>query len=117
MKCLICNMDVELDNANFVVLHIKKIHGMTSQEYYDTYFKKEGEGICLQCPNPTSFKSIGAGYSTYCSKACTSRSDIAKAKGKETTMIKHGVEHISQTPECRLRSGSAPFAPASSGDR
>ena len=66
MNCLICNMDVKLDNANFVVHHIKKVHGLTSQEYYDKYFKKEGEGICLQCTNPTSFKSISAGYSIYC---------------------------------------------------
>ena len=97
MKCLICDMDVELDNANFVIHHIKKVHGLTSQEYYDKLLKKEGEGICLQCQQPTKFKTIREGYAIYCSKACTSRSDICKAKGKDTTFRKHGVEHISQT--------------------
>jgi len=101
MKCLICNMDVNLDTANFVVLHIKKIHGITSQEYYDKYINKGNEGICLHCQKPTKFNGLISGYATYCSKACTSRSAISKSKGKETTLRKYGVEHISQTEKFR----------------
>jgi hypothetical protein len=47
-----------------------KIHGLSNKEYYDKWFKKRGEGICLVCDDKTPFNSITKGYRKYCSIRC-----------------------------------------------
>jgi hypothetical protein len=40
------------------------------KQYYDVYIKKEKEGICPKCKNPTQFKDLTKGYNKYCCKSC-----------------------------------------------
>jgi len=101
MICKICNQNAK--DSSFANYHLKKIHGITGKEYYDTFFKKDGEGICQNdgCGKETTFKRISEGYADYCSKACTSRSSKSKEKGKATMLKKYGVEHALQSKEIR----------------
>ena len=45
-------------------------HGMTPKEYYDKFLIRRTEGICPVCGKPAQFKSIGTGYTIYCSMTC-----------------------------------------------
>jgi len=104
MICKICNIEVKL--SSFSNWHLKKKHdGISSKDYYDQFFKKEGEGICDNegCTNETSFKRINQGYAGYCSKACTSRSSKIKAKSKATMLKNFGVEHALQSKDIRSK--------------
>lgn len=50
---------------------------MTTKEFYDTYYKKENEGICKYNSNyTTKFLSLPEGYSEYCNKCPECRIDI-----------------------------------------
>lgn len=100
MFCKICNKEIEIDNANFVKLHLKKVHNISSVEYYNTFLKQyDNEGICKHCNAQTKFKSLSDGYNTYCSRKCCSQSEESKKKSKETMLIKYGVTHISKTDD------------------
>lgn len=46
--------------------HLKKDHAMTQQEYYDAYLKKDGEGLCIECGDLTTFEKNE--YKRFCSK-------------------------------------------------
>lgn len=50
--------------------HLRKL-GITSKEYYDTYHKKQNEGICY-CGKETTYDSFS--YRKYCSSKCSSQS-------------------------------------------
>lgn len=84
MFCEICKKHIELDDANFVVLHLKKIHFTTSKEYYDSFFKKQDEGICKVCKKETKFLSIKRGYRKYCSNKCISKDNDLKVQKLNT---------------------------------
>ena len=103
MICKICNQNVK--DSSFANYHLRKIHEITGKEYYDTFLKKEGEGICQNegCENETAFKRINQGYADYCSRACTSRSSKAKTKAKATMLKNYGVEHALQSKEIRTQ--------------
>ena len=84
--------------------HLWKTHQMDSREYYDKYLKKDGEGICPICKKGTSFKSLGQGYKTYCSRKCAAV-DIASDRERnshkvnamrDTFMREHGVTNAAQ---------------------
>jgi len=49
-------------------LHIRQ-HRISTKEYYLTFLKKEGDGICKFCGKPTNLIGIN-GYATVCSKSC-----------------------------------------------
>lgn len=85
-ECKICNAWFN-DHISFSN-HIKKVHGISVQAYYDTYLKRENEGICKQCGKPTKYYGLGKGYSTYCSSKC---SNIANSE-----------INIDTTIECKL---------------
>ncbi len=69
VKCLICNK--EFSAYNSLSYHITKTHNIDKKDYYDTYVKKENEGICRYCKTPTNFISISQGYYEYCSFYCS----------------------------------------------
>ncbi len=46
--------------------HIKTEHNLTQREYYDRCFKKESEGLCLYCGDPTTFHKNE--YKKFCPK-------------------------------------------------
>lgn len=67
--CQICKR--EFNNISGLSRHIKPSHRISSKDYYDNYLKENGEGDCLNCGIPTSFRDIGKnGYRKYCSKKC-----------------------------------------------
>lgn len=65
--CKICSCD-KPNSIRGLLNHIRT-HGITSKEYYDTYHKKPGEGLCKICGKGTKYKS--GVYGKYCSPTCT----------------------------------------------
>lgn len=63
MKCELCGK--ECNGLKGISLHITKLHHNT-HEYYNTYLKKDGEGVCMNCGKPTSFIGFGKGYNNLC---------------------------------------------------
>ena len=56
---------------NRLVSHLRTEHNVFSVKiYYDSYIRKENEGICPACGKETSFRGLGHGYDKYCSNAC-----------------------------------------------
>lgn len=99
MYCYICDKEIDIDNANFSALHIKKFHNMSIKDYYDKYMKKDEEGICKYCTNQTTFKGITKGYTSFCSRECASNG--SRDKAKKTCIKKYGVDSYSKTSEHR----------------
>jgi len=76
MMCEICNH--ECKNTKSLVTHIVAKHPeYSTKKYYDSYFKKTGEGICI-CGNETKYINFSNGYSPACSRSC----DIKKSERK-----------------------------------
>lgn len=62
-RCKECDIDFEFKDAGaFVQFHICKVHNITSQQYYDKYIAKDGEGYCLNCGKRLKFRSLTDGY-------------------------------------------------------
>lgn len=61
--CKICNK--EYKNVQALSKHITEKHKIDKKEYYDTYLKKENEGICKYCGKATIFTGLG-GYNSNC---------------------------------------------------
>lgn len=80
MKCEICHQECK-SNISFVK-HLKNKHDIESQEYYDTYLKKDNEGVCNTCETPTKYISISKGYAKYCSAECSKSWDTRKENFK-----------------------------------
>lgn len=64
LTCRICD-------KSFINLgrHLR-YHDISSKEYYDTYIKKEKDGICLMCGSPTTYFNVNIGYGKHCSQSC-----------------------------------------------
>ena len=86
--CLIC--DKQFFNARGLVSHIRQIHKLTSNQYYDKYLKKEDDGICKCCGDITYYDDITAGYRTFCSLKCSAISDQVRLGYKNTCMNRFG---------------------------
>jgi len=84
MECKICHR--KFKNINYLSSHIKKSHENT-KHYYDTYIKKENDGICKICGNTVEFISIGKGYKKICSRECNNKIR------KKSHFEKYGVEN------------------------
>lgn len=92
ITCLICG-NKEFDNdGNFARYHLRKIHNIGMKEYYDMFFKKEGEGICPICGKQTSFECSTKGYKKYCSYRCAANSPEKKEQTIQTNLKKYGVK-------------------------
>lgn len=68
MICLICNKEIKNNQA--LSKHLLSIHKITQQHYYDKYYKKPNEGICLTCGKTTWFMGISKGYQKHCCAKC-----------------------------------------------
>ena len=62
-----------------LVKHTNDQHGMSSEHYYDAYFRKPDEGQCRMCGKQTGFIDASRGYRRYCSNLCYSHSDELKS--------------------------------------
>jgi len=92
--CKICNQEVSI---KAVYIHLKS-HQLTSKEYYDTYCKKENEGIC-SCGKETVYQDVLHGYRKYCSTSCLNKSKEHIDKTKQTLINKHGQDNPSKIKE------------------
>lgn len=75
-----------------------KVHSLSSNEYYDKFFKTLGDGICKNpnCNNPTKCKGLN-GYDKYCSEKCSTLDPSIQKRMKMSMMKNHGVEHALQS--------------------
>jgi hypothetical protein len=75
--CHICNKSLHPKGLGF---HLK-IHHITIKDYYDKFFKKDNEDICLICNNQTAFINLSKGYRIYCSvRCCANHTELQKQK-------------------------------------
>lgn len=96
ITCKVCNK--EFKTIFSFTGHLRN-HSMTSKQYYDTFIKEDGEGICPTCGKQTNFKSFTEGYHKFCSISCLNKSDYIKEKSREASMRKWGVPHQLQSKE------------------
>lgn len=108
--CQECGRDFASEVA--LVSHIVSAHD--KMKYYDKWIKKENEGICLECGNPTEFSGRwNRGYKKFCSKKCQNeyvasnpeRIKKANKTTKERNKKKYGVDWYTQTNEFKEKSG------------
>src|SRR5574343_237238 len=101
MFCKICNKEIEIEQHMFTRLHLKHIHNISSQDYYDAYFKSDNDGICHNetCNNKTKYNYLSNGYNTFCCKKCASTSKFRKDKIAETNLKRYGVSNPSMLSE------------------
>lgn len=92
MICNICNKEFK----TYVGLscHIRQSHNMTSQDYYDEYIRKEGEGFCEMCQKPTSFRNLHIGYSRFCCSKCVQNSEETKSKIQQTCLDRYDNKNV-----------------------
>jgi len=68
IECGICKE--KFDNLRKLSKHIRDNHPISIKEYYDTYCKKNNDGICIMCGKYTKWRSIGEGYMLTCGHKC-----------------------------------------------
>jgi len=88
-SCKICGKS--FSNLMGLASHIRQIHSITAQKYYEKFY---GKGYCKVCGNPTNFNSLSEGYYTYCSNSCMSIGTAEKRK--QTCLQKYGVTNVFQ---------------------
>ena len=114
MECLECKSNgksVNFEKACSMGTHLWKTHGMSSQQYYDKYLRKEGEGICPECGKPTLFRTLGKGYLEFCSKKCSAKhiaSDCDRNAHKvgalkETMQKQYNVDNPAELESVKLK--------------
>lgn len=70
-KCEICGRD-HLKTSKALLMHLIRDHRSVShREYYNSYLKKEDEGLCKICDKPTKFENFTLGYRDCCCADCT----------------------------------------------
>ena len=73
--------------------HIKLIHNLIKQNYYDKYLKQLNERICTPYSKHTSFIRCIDSYITRCSTSCNMSDTRVKAKNEYTNIQKYSVKH------------------------
>jgi len=90
--CPVCQK--KLNNLRSVVNHIRSHKDYTQQSYYDKFFKKEGEGLCKLCNQPTKFYGFQKGYAEFCSHSCCNKyinqNPSVRKKIKDTLERRYG---------------------------
>ena len=64
--CKICGL--EYASKRKLSRHVNKAHKLTMKNYYDQFYKQDGEGYCKVCGKPTKFG--GFRYKKTCSQKC-----------------------------------------------
>jgi len=69
-KCKLC--EKKFVNISEISKHIINDHNISVKEYYDRFYKEDGEGECANiiCGKETRFLSLGRGYNLCCSTGC-----------------------------------------------
>ena len=111
MICKICNK-----SCNDVGKHSFHAHNITSEEYFNKYYKNKSDGTCFICNKKTRFKGIISGYCKYCSDICSSKdeaknkkisksvlSDDCKNRTLQTNRKKYGVDYTAQSNIVKMK--------------
>lgn len=69
--------------------HLSRKHHITVKDYYDKFYKKQGEGCCKICGSPTTFNTLLSGYRTYCSRPCVCQDPEYLVKINQYKLIKN----------------------------
>lgn len=114
MICKICKQ--EFDTNRKLYKHIRTIHNMPDKDYYDTYCKKDTDGICPTCGKQTVFLSIDKGYRHHCCCSCKNndlniynafrqnnpqKDENIRNKTKQTCLEKYGNEYAIASKEVK----------------
>src|SRR3990170_564800 len=84
-KCKICNLDFK--GMRGIANHIRRSHHIPlTKDYYDSFIKKDGEGICIICGGLCNFIDLGKGYSKRCSYSCLNKGKKSPRKGKKSNI-------------------------------
>lgn len=86
--CKICKKEFTLKNIQRHIRGSHKFSDFEIKEYYDKYYKKEGEGICPISGNNTEFKGIARGYSKYYNSPEVNRKKFASNSLEFMTKVK-----------------------------
>lgn len=97
LTCKLCNK--EFKNQRGLSQHIYQQHSITAKVYYDTYYKQNDEGLCLNCGKQTQFLNMTNGYRLYCCRKCTDTDVKKQNKTRQTFIDKYGVDSIFKIPE------------------
>ncbi|MFW9952650.1 MAG: hypothetical protein ACFFKA_21215, partial [Candidatus Thorarchaeota archaeon] len=84
-KCKECKK--EFKNLNGLSNHLSKTHKIKYKDYYDFYYKIEGEGVCPVCGKEPHFRS-DTKYKKFCSNKCTQRFYYGNKENKEKMILK-----------------------------
>lgn len=98
LKCKIC--EYEASTKQGFNSHISHKHHVKSKDYYDTYLKKDGEGICF-CGNPTKFRNMWYGYNKHCCTRCIPLDPEIQDKMKNTCQEKYGTDYAWQAEQTK----------------
>lgn len=90
LQCQICG--VSFNNYRSITSHIQKLHLITINDYYDKFFKRENEGICIISNLKTNFDCLERGYYRYNKLFITSTIEIKE--GNEKNRINYIHEKI-----------------------
>lgn len=90
-KCKECDCNILYECTKNITVHIKKIHNMTPQQYYDIHLKKDKENICVICGKETSFRSFIKGYNKTCCSACRYKKTVLETQ--KTCQEKYGTNN------------------------
>lgn len=86
-QCQICG--IKFITIKSLGVHLHKGHHIRAKRYYDTFFKKEGEGICENSGKKTKFNCIERGYYRYHPSIVTHTKEIKRgAKEYQLKYIK-----------------------------
>lgn len=91
IQCCICNK--ECKDYKGLASHIRQIHKITSEKYYNKYLNKTNQiGYCKQCNKKVKFYNIKLGYAEYCIH-CLNTINKIKIKRKQIFINKYGVDN------------------------
>ena len=102
IKCELC--DKEFKGIKSLAIHLSLAHkDINHKEYYDKYLKKENEGKCYFCGEPSIFKNLSIGYHRICgSKECVGKTRATCTY--EFLMYKYGLNEKDAKKETQRRS-------------
>lgn len=72
--CPICKKECKSNNSlisHFQHKHIDKKIDNISKYIYDNFYKKDVDGVCLQCGKQTNYLNIKKGYNKFCNISCS----------------------------------------------
>ncbi len=84
-----------LSNFNFCKTWIEKL--------YCYFYRIKSTPKCPVCGSDVQFKSFTAGYHSFCSTSCVSKSESIKSKKKQTCISNYGVEYASQSEDVKIK--------------